>query len=89
MNLFVFADMEYRIDRIKNKYNLNEAQAKDRIIKTEKKRRAYYNYYSNGSWGNAADYDLSINLTHVEYDAVIKMIKEYIDGNKLYGAEDI
>ena len=45
--------------------------------------------HSNGSWGNAADYDLSINLTHVEYDAVIKMIKEYIDGNKLYGAEDI
>ena len=89
LNLFVFADMEYRIDRIKNKYNLNEAQAKDRIIKTEKKRRAYYNYYSNGSWGNAADYDLSINLTHVEYDAVIKMIKEYIDGNKLYGAEDV
>ena len=36
LNLFVYADMEYRIDRIKNKYNLNEAQAKDRIIKTEK-----------------------------------------------------
>lgn len=79
LDLFIFADLEYRIKRIKEEYNLSEAQAKDKIIKTEKKRRAYYNYYSNGSWGNVSDYDLCINLTDIDNDTAINIVKEYIN----------
>ncbi len=79
VNLFIFADMDYRIKRIKDEENLTEKQAKDRIIKTEKKRRAYYNYYSSGSWGNASDYDLCINLTDIDFDTAITIIKDYIN----------
>ena len=79
VDLFIFADLDYRINRIKNEYNITDSQAKDKIIKTEKKRRTYYNYYSSGNWGNAADYDLCINLTDIDNDTAIKIIKEYID----------
>lgn len=82
INIYVYADMDYRIKRIKEEENLTEKQAKDKIIKTEKKRRTYYNYYSNGNWGNATEYDLCINLTDIDFDAAISMVKEYIDGTE-------
>lgn len=82
LNIYVYADMDYRIKRIKEEENLTEKQAKDKIIKTEKKRRTYYNYYSNGNWGSATEYDLCINLTDIDFDAAIGMVKEYIDGTE-------
>lgn len=78
LDLYIYADFEQRIERIKNTYNLTEAQAKDKIIKTEKKRKTYYNYYSNGNWGAASEYDLCINITPIGFDTAIEMVKSYI-----------
>lgn len=77
LDLFICADMEQRIERIKTKYSLTEAQAKDKILKTEKKRRTYYNYYSNGNWGLASDYDLCINLGRIGIDTAVSLVKTY------------
>lgn len=63
LSVFTFADMDYRLKRIKDTHNLNDAKAKEKILKTDKKRRTFYNYYSNGTWGNAADYDLCLNMS--------------------------
>jgi len=79
LDLFIYADLDYRIDRIKGKYNLTDAQAKDKIVKTEKKRKAYYNYYSNGSWGNTTEYDLCINVAPIGYERAIELVKSYSD----------
>lgn len=80
VNVYIYADMDYRIKRIKEEEQLTEKQAKDKIIKTEKKRRTYYNYYSNGNWGSASEYDLCINLTNIDFDVAVNMVKAYIDG---------
>lgn len=85
VNLYIYADLDYRIKRIKEEENLTEKQAKDRIVKTEKKRRTYYNYYSNGNWGNATEYDLCINLTDIDFDAAVEIVKGYISGIKSKG----
>jgi len=77
VDLFMFADMDYRIARIKRIYNLTDSQAKDKIVKTEKKRRTFYNYYSNGNWGNAAEYDLCINVSNIDSDTAIELVKKY------------
>lgn len=85
VNLYIYADLDYRIKRIKEEENLTEKQAKDRIVKTEKKRRTYYNYYSNGNWGNATEYDLCINLTDIDFDAAVEIVKGYISRIKSKG----
>lgn len=79
LDLFICADMEHRIERIKAKYELTDAQAKDRIMKTEKKRRTYYNYYSNGNWGLASDYDLCINIGRIGIDTAVRLVKTYVE----------
>ena len=77
IDLFIYADMDYRINRIKGIYNLDDTQAKNKIVKTEKKRRTYYNYYSNGNWGHTSEYDLCINLAPITHEDAIEMIKIY------------
>ena len=52
VHLFVYADIEDRIKRISQKYDLTPEKAKEKINKIQKTRKAYYNYYSNQEWGN-------------------------------------
>ena len=46
-SVFISADMDAKIERISKLYDMTKEKAKDTIIKTDKKRSNYYNYYSN------------------------------------------
>lgn len=61
MSIFIHSDLDDRIKRISEKYNLSAAKAKDAIIKTDKSRSSYYNYYTNKRWGEASGYNLSVD----------------------------
>ena len=76
--VFLFSDMESKKKRIMELYSLTEKQAKDAIVKTEKTRRTYYNYYTDRTWGDVASYDLCLNVGKIGIDATIEIIKDYI-----------
>ncbi len=62
INIFVSAPpIESRIKRVAARNNISEAEAKERIKKTDKSRASYYNYYSSKDWGEAKSYDLCID----------------------------
>lgn len=61
LNTFIYGDDDVKIKRIMEKYELTEAKAKDMIVKKDKQRQSYYNYYSSKKWGRADTYDLCIN----------------------------
>lgn len=71
VDLFVYASMEHRIERISKKYNIDRDKAKEKIKKVEKGRKAYYNYYSNKDWGSIANYDLCINTSLISIDDAV------------------
>lgn len=76
--IFIHADMEARIHRIARIYDLTDSKARDLINKTDKKRAAYYNYFSNKRWGYAESYDISIDSSVMGTDGTAKAIIEYI-----------
>ena len=78
INVFIYADMEQRIRRIAQKYDLTDAKAKDVIQKADKKRASYYNYYTNKEWGDAKGYDLCLNSGKLGIYGTVKAIMEYI-----------
>ena len=47
------------------------------MIKTDKKRSSYYNYYSSKRWGDSRSYDLCLNSSKIGYDGVVKMIQDF------------
>lgn len=82
INVFIYADLEQRIRRVARELNLTDAKAKDIIIKNDKKRASYYNYYTNKEWGNAKGYDLCLNSGKLGIDGTVRVIKEYMEIKK-------
>ncbi len=79
INLFIYADHDYKVKRIMEQYHLDESKAVDMITKKDKQRQSYYNYYTNKKWGKAESYDLCINSAILGVEGSVKLIKQYID----------
>ena len=78
VSIFIHADLDSRINRIASKYDLSTSKAKDRIIKTDKKRASYYNYYTNKKWGDAASYELCLDSSKLGIEGTADAIVRYI-----------
>ncbi len=78
VSIFIHADLEARIRRIARLYNLTDAKAKDIILKTDKKRSTYYNYYTNKKWGAAESYELCLNSSKLGVQGTADAVISYI-----------
>ena len=74
LRVFVDAPMEERVSRIAKQHSLNEASAKALIKKTDKKRAAYYNFYTGKSWGVPENYDLCVETARFGIDKAAEII---------------
>ena len=79
VDLFIYANESCKIKRIMEKYELNENKARDMIIKKDKQRQSYYNYYSSKKWGRADSYDLCINSSVLGVEGTVKLIAQYVE----------
>lgn len=78
VNIFVTADQQDCIRHIEETYGFPLSKAKDFVKKTNKSRSEYYNFYTNKNWGDAANYDLSINRSVLGLDGTAQVIAEFI-----------
>ena len=79
LRIFIRADLNDRIRRVAKQFDLSNAKAKDMIIKTDKKRAGYYNYYSNKKWGDSESYDFCLNSSILGIDGAVDAIKALIE----------
>ena len=82
-SVFIHAPLKNRIARIMEKENLTAAQAESRIIKTDKKRANYYNFYTNRDWGDINNYEFSINSAVLGKEKTAEMIFEFIKNREI------
>lgn len=78
VNIFVSASREARIERLMHLHTIPPQEAEELMDKADKKRSAYYNYYSGMTWGAAASYHLCIDSSALGIDQTIAFIKEFI-----------
>jgi cytidylate kinase len=82
ISLFIRGDEAAKTERICRLYKLNKIEAKAKMYRHDKKRKAYHNYYSKMKWGDSRGYDFCINssLMGVEAtaDALFKMLSEFL-----------
>lgn len=79
LNLFIYGDEESKVRRIMNKYDLAKQKAHDMMVKKDKQRQSYYNYYSSKKWGRADSYDLCLNSSKFGIDGTIKLIIQAVE----------
>ena len=78
INIFLQADLPDRVERAVNTYNQDPQGAEAMVIKTDKRRANYYNYFTGGKWGKAENYDLILNTSRMDLDKIVEVIKTYV-----------
>lgn len=79
VSFFILDSKEERIRRIREYQEMSEEQAKELMVKTDKSRAAYYNYYTNKSWGAASSYHLSVNVSVLGIDETALLMKDFVE----------
>ncbi len=77
INVFVRAELEDRIKIVSKRMDITENKAKELILKNDKQRASYYNYYTSKKWGDTSSYDLSINTSKISVDHAVDLILDF------------
>lgn len=73
-SVYIHCDLEIRVRRIAQKYDMKDNKARDAIQKTDKSRSSYYNYYTNKRWGDADSYHLCVDSGKMGIDKTVECI---------------
>lgn len=80
INVFIYAtDMDFKIARKMQYANLSRNKAEKMIMRKDKERANYYNYYTNEKWGDRNGYDLFIDTSKIGVDKAVELIEEYVE----------
>ena len=69
---------EARIERLMHIHHISTEAAEELMEKADKKRSAYYNYYSYKTWGAAETYHLCIDSSVLGIDGTVQFIKQFV-----------
>lgn len=79
ISVFIHADMETKIKRVVERDGLTRDKAREKILKTDRKRASFYNFYAmEKKWGEASSHDLTINSGKIGIDETVVMLYDYI-----------
>ena len=79
LSFFIHNNKETRIQRIIESLHITVEEAKELMEKTDKSRAAYYNYYTNKTWGAAASYNFSLDMSVLGIDESVTFIREFVE----------
>ena len=80
--LFIYGDMRSKIVRCRENgadaAEMTNKELQQRILSVDKKRARYYQFYTERTWGDKANYDLCINTTNAEIKKIVLAIEKFI-----------
>jgi len=78
LSIFIHAPMKVRIERAIDTYQMPVARIEEAIEKIDKRRAAYYNYYSDTRWGKIGSYQYTIDSSVLGLDKTINLIAHLV-----------
>ncbi len=79
ISIFILGDIECKVKRIKELYNLSTFNAKKLLHEEDAKRKRYHNNFCDGKWGDSRNYDISINSSKTGIENTTRLLIDYID----------
>ena len=74
LSVFIHAPLEQRVRRAREAYNVEQPNLESYVLRQDKARASYYNYFATGRWGDSREYDLCIN-SRIGIDAAVEVVK--------------
>lgn len=76
--IFIYADIESRIKRCMERSSAGEhyteKEMKKHILRVDKERAKFYEYFTDSKWGEWKNYDLCINTTNTVIKEIVPLI---------------
>lgn len=81
LNLFIYSKPEECVKRIMKRFPdiRSTEEARQMIIKKDKQRKSYYDYYSSKKWGHVDTYDLSVDSSVLGIDGTVAFLKQFVE----------
>lgn len=79
IKLFIYAPLEFRAQHIAELHDITPDKAKDMVIKTDKRRANYYNYYTGQKWGKLENFDLAVDSSRLGIETTADMLFHYVE----------
>lgn len=77
LNVFLTSPLPERVKRICERHGICEEEAESLILRKDKAREEYYNYYTFGNWGVASTYDLCIDSSKLGIEGTADFIIDF------------
>lgn len=78
LSLFIHAPLDVRIQRVAKRQKLTPEKARSLILKTDKRRASYYEYYSSKKWGAVDSYDFCIDSSYLGISRTVELIQAMV-----------
>ena len=76
LTAFIHAAFDKRVERIIKEYGEPEEKAYRRLKDKDKRRMAYYNYYTDKKWGNALNYHVCLDSGELGIDKCVDVLAQ-------------
>ncbi len=74
LNVYIHADKEFRANRIVTVYGETDDSPLKRIQEKDKRRKEYYQRYTNKKWGSAEDFHISLDSGSLGIDTCTELL---------------
>ncbi|MFA9377494.1 MAG: DUF6198 family protein [Lachnotalea sp.] len=78
-NIFIYASEDYKVNQIMKREHLEKIKATKHMHDINKKRFVHYKYYTGKILGHSKNYNLCLDVSTLDVDATVAIIKQYID----------
>ena len=79
VNVFIHSDQESRIKRAIDSYQIPADKARAFVVKTDKRRATYHDYYTGVKWGRAENYHLCIYSDFIGLEGAVQTIRAFAE----------
>lgn len=78
IDIFLQANEDVRVKHVMERDKVSEKEAKTIMAREDKARATYYNYYTDRKWGSLKNYDIALNVSHLNAQEAADILYAYI-----------
>jgi cytidylate kinase len=76
LHVFIHADMESRAKRIVEQYGERNDSPQKRLRDKDKRRAAYYQFYTDMKWGDVRNYHITLDSSKLGFDKCVAILAD-------------
>ncbi|MBE7001804.1 MAG: cytidylate kinase-like family protein [Ruminococcaceae bacterium] len=83
LHAFIYANKDYRAERIVRLYGESEKSPQARLNEKDKRRKVNYQHYTGRTWGQAQNYDISLDSSRLGIETCTDILVKLMRGEKI------